>query len=306
MIAPKARTTLAIGLFSSAILFIAIIDTWAKYLTRDLHPVQITWGYFLAIATYLVLWALAVPGARRYAFRTRRPVMHMARAFLLVASIAALYVALVHLPIAEATAISFTSPLFMVALAALLLGEPVDRHRWGAVIVGLSGVLVIVRPGGEFAHWSALMPLVTAVTMALFQIATRALAASERTFTMLFFTGLGGLFWCSLAVPFFWRPLEAADYGVFMALGAFGVAAHLCLIGAFQRAEASTLAPFNYTKMVWVAVGGWLVFGDSPGVATWLGSLIIIASTLYVLRRERRGAAGGQSNGRKSRPPPLP
>ena len=287
MTAPASRATVAMALIALAILLITVVDTWAKFLTRDLHPMQITWGYFLAIASYLILWAILVPKARRLALRTRRPAMHLLRAFLLVASIAALYLALVHMPIAEATAISFTSPLFMVALAAPLLGEPVDHHRWGAVVVGLLSVLVIVRPGGEFGHWWALLPLLTALAMGLFQLATRVLARTEETFTLLFMTGLGGLFWCSLVVPFTWTPMGWADLATFFVLGLFGIAAHLCLIGAFQRAEASLLAPFNYTKMIWATAGGWLVFGDLPGPATWLGCAIIVAATLHVVRRER-------------------
>ena len=286
-----SQTTLAMALITLSIFLIAVIDTWAKLLTRDLHPMQITWGYFLAIASYLSLWALFVPKARRLAFRAKRPGLLLLRALLLVSSIAALYIALVRMPIAEATAISFTSPLFMVALAAPLLGETVDRHRWGAVVVGLLGVVIILRPGGDFDHWWALLPVVTAITMGLFQLLTRVLARVEETFTMLFVTGVGALFWCSLIVPFTWHPAGLADFATFYLLGAMGVVVHLSFIAAFQRAEASVLAPFNYTKIVWVTIGGWLLFDDLPGPATWIGCTIIIAATLYVVRHERREAA---------------
>ena len=267
--------------------FITVVDTIAKYLTAELHALQLVWGYFLGIAVLLGGYA-ALTRDRQHPLTTRRLPTQLLRAGLLVTSIGALFVGLTYLPIADATAISFMSPLFITVLSVPLLGERVGPHRWAAVVIGLAGVLIIVRPGGGIAHWAAAMPLISAVAFAGYQIATRLLAATEFTFTTLFYTGIGGFIWISLAVPFVWVWPTPTQWGIFLGLGALGVAAHLCLIRAFALAQASLLAPFNYTKLIWAAVLGYLVFGDVPSLNTLAGSAVIIASGLYVVWRERR------------------
>ena len=267
---------------------ITVVDTIAKYLTVELHALQLVWGYFLGIAICLVGYLALAGGDRQQPLTTRRLPTQLLRAGLLVASIAALFVGLTYLPIADATAISFMSPLFITVLSVPLLGERVGPHRWAAVVIGLIGVLVIVRPGGGIAHWAAAMPLISAVAFAGYQIATRLLAATEFTFTTLFYTGVGGFFWISLAVPFVWTWPTPAQWAIFLGLGALGVAAHLCLIRAFALAQASLLAPFNYTKLIWAALLGYLVFGDVPSLNTLAGSAVIIASGLYVIWREQQ------------------
>jgi drug/metabolite transporter (DMT)-like permease len=277
----------AILLFLASIGFITVVDTSAKYLTADLHAFEIVWGYFLGIVTPLVIYALAIGAPRRGLLYTGRPVLQIARSGLLVLSIATLFVGLTYLPIAEATAISFMSPLFIVALSGPMLGERVGIHRWVAVVIGLLGVLVIVRPGGGLAHWAVSMPLIGAVAFAAYQLSTRVLAATDTVFATLFYTGVGGFFWTCLLVPFFWTMPSPGQWIAFLAIGSLGVAAHLCLIKAFELAQASLLAPFNYTKLVWAALAGYLVFGDVPSLNTLAGCALIIASGLYVILRER-------------------
>jgi drug/metabolite transporter (DMT)-like permease len=205
-----------------------------------------------------------------------------------VSSIASLFVSLTYLPIAEATAIGFTGPLFITALSVPLLGERVGWYRWLAVIVGLAGVLVIVRPGGAIWHWSAGMALLGAICFALFQIITRRLANQDHHHTTLLYTSMGGAAWASLVVPFFWTTPTTAHVLMFLALGAMGAAAHFSMLQAFARAEASLLAPFNYSKLIWVTVLGYLVFGDFPGWDTLLGSVVIAGAGLFVIYRESR------------------
>lgn len=275
-------------LLMASIGFITVVDTIAKYLTVELHALQLVWGYFLGIAVLLTAYLTLTGGDRQRRLMTRRLPTQLLRAGLLVTSIAALFVGLTHLPIADATAISFMSPLFITVLSVPLLGERVGPHRWAAVVIGLIGVLIIVRPGGGIAHWSAAMPLISAVAFAGYQIATRLLAATEFTFTTLFYTGVGGFVWISLAVPFVWTWPTPAQWGVFFALGALGIAAHLCLIRAFALAQASLLAPFNYTKLIWAAVLGYLVFGDVPSLNTLAGCVVIVGAGCYVIWRERQ------------------
>jgi len=274
-------------LFLASIGFITVVDTTAKQLSAELHAIQIVWGYFLGIFLIVATY-LAWRGWRRNPLRTARAPLHAVRSAFLVASIASLFVGLTYLPIAEATMIGFMAPLFIVVLSGPILGERVDRHRWLAVLIGLAGVVVIVRPGGGIAHWAAIMPLLGALAFALYQVMTRVLARTESTETTLFYTAAGGLFWTSVLTPFVWVTPSLPHWGAFLFIGALGAAAHLCLIKAFEAAQASLLAPLNYSKLVWATLAGYVVFGDLPGLNTVAGCALIVASGLYVLLSERR------------------
>ena len=123
-------------------------------------------------------------------------------------------VGLTYLPLAEATAIGFVAPLFITILSVPILKEKVGIHRWGAILIGFTGIIIIIRPGGEFWQFASIMPLLGAMFFALFQIFTRLLSGTEKTFTTLFYTGLGGLGWSSLIVPFVWVTLSNSYYSI--------------------------------------------------------------------------------------------
>lgn len=288
------QTNQGILYFLAAIGLIALVDTVCKFYTDELHAVMLVWGYFIAITFFVAGYF----GIRRKfdLLYCNQPALQIARSGFLVASIASLFVSLTYLPIAEATAIGFTGPLFITALSVPLLGERVGWHRWLAVLIGLAGVLVIVRPGGAVWHWSAGMALLGAVCFALFQIVTRKLVTHDRHQTTLLYTSIGGVAWASLIVPFFWTTPTTGHMAMFLAVGAMGAAAHFSMLQAFARAEASLLAPFNYSKLIWVTMLGYLVFGDWPGLDTVIGSAIIVGAGLYVLYREgRRSTASSAS-----------
>lgn len=280
------QTNLGVIYLLAAIGLISLVDTICKFYTDELHAVMLVWGYFVCIA-FFVAGYFAIRG-KISLLHCSKPGLQIARSGFLVASIASLYVSLTYLPIAEATAIGFTGPLFITALSVPFLGERVGWHRWLAVVIGLAGVLVIVRPGGAVWHWSASMALLGAVCFAFFQLITRRLANQDRHQTTLLYTSIGGTAWASLMVPFFWTTPTTSQWAMFGIIGAMGAGAHYCMVQAFLRAEASLLAPFNYTKLIWVAILGYLVFDDLPGLDTMIGSSIIAAAGLYVLYREDR------------------
>ncbi len=298
---PLNQTKLGVVYLLAAIGLISLVDTICKFYTDELHAVMLVWGYFVGISFFVAGYF----GCRgQFALlRSRQPVLQMARSGFLVMSIACLFVSLTYLPIAEATAIGFTGPLFITALSVPILGERVGFHRWFAVIIGLAGVLVIVRPGGAVWHWSAVMALLGAICFALFQLVTRRLASLERPETTLLYTSIGGTAWASLMVPIFWTTPTAAHIAMFAIIGAMGAGAHFCMVQAFARAEASLLAPFNYSKLIWVVILGYLVFGDVPGLDTWVGSAIIASAGLYVLYREGRQAEVAMDDGRPATDP---
>ena len=273
--------------FMTAIFLISVVDTVCKVFTKDLHSIQLVWGYFVGIN--LTLWVFFLFKGEKFSNlrRTERPLLQIIRPAFLVCSISSLFIGLTYLPIAEATVIGFVAPLFITALSVPILKEHVDIHRWSAVAIGLVGVIIIIRPGGDLWHLASVMPLLGALFFALFQIITRLLAATERTHTTLLYTGLGGLAWSSLIVPFVWVTPSITHIFVFLSTGAMGAMAHLCMISAFDRAEASLLAPYNYTKLIWVSVLGYLIFNDVPSLDMWIGAIIIVSAGFYVLYREK-------------------
>ena len=273
--------------FMTAIFLISVVDTVCKVFTKDLHSIQLVWGYFVGINLTLCVFFLFKGEKFSNLRRTERPLLQIIRPAFLVCSISSLFIGLTYLPIAEATVIGFVAPLFITALSVPILKESVDIHRWSAVAIGLVGVIIIIRPGGDLWHLASVMPLLGALFFALFQIITRLLAATERTHTTLFYTGLGGLAWSSLIVPFVWVTPSITHIFVFLSTGAMGAMAHLCMISAFDRAEASLLAPYNYTKLIWVSVLGYLIFNDVPSLDMWIGAIIIVSAGFYVLYREK-------------------
>tara|TARA_B100000989_G_scaffold117706_1_gene86568 strand:+ start:264 stop:1139 length:876 start_codon:yes stop_codon:yes gene_type:complete len=277
-----------IVLFITAIFLISIVDTICKFFTKDLHAIQIVWGYLIGINVTLWIFFFFKGEKLSILLLTNKLSLQIIRPAFLICSISSLFLGLTYLPIAEATAIGFVAPLFITALSVPILRERVGIHRWSAVIIGFLGVIIIVRPGTEFWHIASIMPLLGAFFFALFQILTRLLSTTENTYTTLFYTGLGGLGWSSLMVPFVWSPMLKIHFFVFFSIGIMGAIAHLCMISAFDRAEASFLAPYNYTKLLWVAVLGYIIFGDKPSLEMWLGAFVIVSAGFYVFSREKK------------------
>ena len=284
----KHQPLKGVFLFITAIFLISIVDTICKFFTKDLHAIQIVWGYLIGINVTLWIFFFLKGKKLSKLVKSKKLVLQIIRPAFLICSISSLFIGLTYLPIAEATAIGFVAPLFITALSVPILKEKVGIHRWSAVVFGFLGVIIIVRPGTEFWHIASIMPLLGAFFFALFQIFTRLLSTTENTYTTLFYTGIGGLGWSSLMVPFVWSPMLRIHFFVFFSIGIMGAIAHLCMISAFDRAEASFLAPYNYTKLLWVAVLGYIIFGDIPSLEMWLGAFIIVSAGFYVFSREKK------------------
>ena len=265
----------------------ATVDAAAKYMSPSLHGVQVVWGYSLAITVLVLGYAAVRPEPLRHAFSTRRPLLQFGRGAMLFVTISMLFAALAYMPLADVIAISFAAPLFITLLAVPLLSERVGTHRIAAVVAGLAGVAIVMRPGAGVFEWAALLALASALFFAFFQLTTRVLAATEAPFTTLLYTGIGTLACSTLAVPFFWAPISTLEIGVFAVIGALGVGAHVCMIRAYAFTQASFLAPFNYAKLLWAVALGYLVFAEVPQLNVIAGSAVIVASGLYVLYQER-------------------
>ena len=270
----------------------SVLDVSAKFMTRELNVVELVWGRYLFNFLWFAPLLTRMPARRLLA--TSRLRVQLLRSVLLVGSTFCFWLALSFLPLAEAVTIGFVSPLLVTILSIPILGERVGIYRWSAVIVGLVGVLIVVRPAAGVFHWAVVLPLGTALCYALYQILTRIVSRSDDALTSLFYGALGGVVLTSIAVPFVWVAPTWQQWLWLAWLGLLGSIGHFILIRAFSAAPASVLAPFNYSGLIWATLLGWLVFADLPDRWTLVGAALIVASGIYTLHRERvrRAMAG--------------
>ena len=220
-----------------------------------------------------------------------QPAMQILRGGLLVVATALFFAALAELPLADALALVFASPLMVTALSPWLLGETVGIRRWSAVIVGFGGALVIFQPGFGVFQWGAVYAVGSGIGYAFFLIATRKLAHSAPPLVTLTFTALLGAVVLSgfeLTVPGAWLTPSVPHLAMMVAMGVIAAVAHFMLIKAYDHAEASLLAPFGFAEIIMATIVGLVVFGDFPGAVIWLGIAIVITSGVYVAIRERQ------------------
>jgi drug/metabolite transporter (DMT)-like permease len=270
------------------------VDVTVKVLSERYPVPLLVWARW-SVQT-LVMVALLGPKMRLDLVRTTRLPMHLVRGVVLIASSICFFSALHFLPLAEATALNYTSPILVTLMAAWLLNERLTRPRWAFVAAGFVGMLLVVRPGSEMLTPAALFALGAAFLYATFQILTRKLAG-EDLMVLLMYPSLVGTGVLSLIVPFFidgvWYPV--VDTVAFVSIGMVGFVGHFLFIRAFQRASASAIAPFTYTQLLWSTLAGWLVFGTFPDRWTLAGIVVIASSGVILTWYERWRASLPQS-----------
>jgi drug/metabolite transporter (DMT)-like permease len=274
-------------LIVAAVSTFALMDTAAKYLARTYPVPGIVWARYGAQTLFLVV--VLAPRLRLDLLRTRRPGLQLLRGVVLAASTMFFFSALALMPIAEAAAITFLSPLLLTAASAWLLKERVRRSAWAALVAGFVGVLIIIRPGGEVFTPAVLLPLLTAVSFAGYQLLTRQLAGIDSTMTTLFYSAVVGTVLLAPALPVYGRlPESALDAALFAVLGVLASVGHFVLIRAFEHAPPSVLAPFVYVQLVAVLALGYLVFGDFPDGWSLLGMAIVVLAGAWIAARQAR------------------
>ncbi|MBS1229309.1 MAG: rane protein [Proteobacteria bacterium] len=264
----------------------ALVDTLSKYQARDYPVEMIVWARY-AVPLVLLL-AVFLPQRGRRMLRTAFPLLQLLRGVLLTAGTLFIVFAYRVMPIAEAQAISFIHPLLLTLLAVVFLGEKVNRLGWVAVLLGFSGVLVIVRPGGALFTPAALLPLGLALSFSSYQIFTRMVARKEDSINSLYCVLLVGSVVMSLALPFAWIAPTAKGLLFFALIGITSGIGHFLTIKALEYAPASLLAPFAYIQLLWVSILGVVVFGDFPDSLTLAGMAIVVAGGLLVAASHRR------------------
>ena len=255
--------------------------------TRGVNVVESL--FYRQCGSALCATGLVAAGPGFDSLRTRRVWAHVGRMALGLAAMALNFIAFILLPLAEATTIGFSVPIFSVVLAALLLGEPTGRWRWGAVAAGFAGVLLIVQPGsGGVPLVGASVALAAALLTASVTIVIRRLGATERAATTVFWFAVSSLVPLGILMLHFARAHDGVTWIVLGGLALAGGLGQLTLTGALRLAPVALVMPMDYTSLLWAVLLGASIFGELPSPWTWIGAPVIIASGLVIVWREHR------------------
>jgi len=286
--ADSARNRLTgIGIVSLTYLLFSLLDGSAKWLVGSMPVIMVVWLRFAIHA--VVAGAVLFPLRGLALVKTNHLRWHLLRALMFVAMTGINFWALQYLQLTVTSSIFFTVPLIIALLGAPLLGEKLDAGRWIAIIAGFGGVLVIVHPWGADFHPAMFASLVNAVLYAVFMMMTRRLAAYDSPETIQYLPAVGATIGLApLAIAAWEMPDTVLEWTLACLMGVLGATGHYMLAMAHRYAPSTVIAPFLYQQVFYMALFGYLVFGDVPGPAVWIGAVIVIASGLYLFWRESR------------------
>lgn len=283
--AKRSDSGLGLLFMAMGMLLYSGVDAMAKLLTADFHPLQIVAirqsGLLIGVLILLALRGVSV-------LRTAHPGLQIARGALAAGSATLFIIAIGYVPLADAVAVSFVAPFIVTVLGALILREPVGIRRWIAVSIGFVGTLIVVRPGLGVIHPAVMLVALAAMLFAFRQILSRMLSGTDRTATTVAYTAIVSTSILILPLPFVWiTPWTGTQVALFAGCAIVAAAAEISVIKALEVAQAVVVAPVQYTLLLWGTLLGYLVFDQLPDRWTMVGALIIMATGLYTLHRER-------------------
>jgi len=286
--ADSARNRLTgIALVSLCYLLFTLLDGTAKWLVASVPVIVVVWLRFVMHAVFASALLLPLRGVSLV--RTSHWRWHVLRALMFVLMTGINFWALQYLQLAITSSIMFIVPIITALMAAPMLGERLDRGRWAAIVAGFAGVLVIVRPGGADFHPAMLLAVANATLYAMFNLMTRHLAAYDPPETIQYLPAVGAAILLTPFAAAAWQaPSGWLEWTLACLMGALGGLGHYLLTAAHRYAPATVIAPFLYQQVLYMALFGYLVFGDVPAPAVWIGAAIVVGSGLYLFARERR------------------
>ena len=276
--------TLPILLMIGAVFCFASMDATAKYLMKEIGPAQTIWARYTVQA--LLVTVLILPKINIYG-RTKYPKLQFLRSVALMMATTLFFFAFSRLGLAEASAIFNISPVLITLGAFLFLREQIGPRRVIGILVSLLGALIIIRPGSGVFTIYAILPLGAAIFYSAYSLATRFVGTDESPWTSLFYSAIFGAICYSIYIVFNWNPMSNNALLLTLIIGLFGTAGHICLIRALTLGEASLVAPFIYTNLLFTTIWGLVLFGNFPDLWTIAGALIIVAAGIYVWARDR-------------------
>ena len=274
----------AVVLNVSAWMLLPLMDGLAKFLSQEIHFLQVVWGryFFMALISLVITFLFF---RHHLKWPSNFQIQLIRSLFLFLSTILFFYaISIISLP--EALTLAFVSPMIVTLLSAIILKEEVGFRRWSAVVVGFIGVLFVIRPGFNEVNLATITALGCGICYAIYIISTRKLSNQDSPFLTLIFTGLSGSIVISLIVPFYWSDLTLIQLSLLVLLAAIGTLAHFLLILSLNYAEASKLAPLSYSEIIMNVIIGYYFFGDFPSQWVWIGLVIIVASGVYISFRE--------------------
>ena len=297
----EQRPLLGMGLRLLTALLLALMFAGVKWASeRGVHVVESLFWRQLGSAICATAWVARGPGFTT--LRTKRVAAHVTRMGIGLSAMYLNFLAMTLLPLAEATAIGFSVPIFSVVLAALVLGEPTGKWRWGAVILGFIGVLVVVQPGSSHLPLQGgAVAVVAALLTAAVTIVIRRLGATEAAATTVFWFAVSSLVPLALLMPWFAGTHHTGTWAIIAGLSLAGGLAQLTLTGALRLAPVALVMPMDYTSLLWATLFGAWLFAELPTPWTWAGAPVIVASGLVIVWREhalhRRAALAQEDAG---------
>lgn len=291
-----ANTRGALWMLAAALGF-STMATLVKQVGATLDSLQVV--FFRSFFGLLALSPLLLRGGLRTSFVTRSPRLHLLRALAGVLAMNCMFYAIAHAPLADVTAISFAKPLFLIFLAMLFLGETIRWRRWSATAVGFAGVVIMVQPGASGFDPDLLVALAGTFFIAVAVTLIKKLSAEESTLAILAYFAVISTVLTLVPALLVWQWPAPEEWVLLGLIGVFGVAAQSCIVRAFRSGEATAVAPFDYTRLLFAGLYGYLLFDEVPGPWTLVGAGLIILATIYIARRETR-------LGRKMAPAPPP
>jgi drug/metabolite transporter (DMT)-like permease len=276
--------TFPILLMIGAIFCFASMDATAKYLMKEIGPAQTIWARYTVQA--ILVTVLILPKINIYG-KTKYPKLQFLRSVALMMATTLFFFAFSRLGLAEASAIFNISPVLITLGAFLFLREQIGPRRVIGIFVSLLGALIIIRPGSGVFTIYALLPLGAAIFYSTYSLVTRFVGADESPWTSLFYSAIFGTICYSIYIVFHWNPMSSNALLLTIIIGLFGTAGHICLIRALTLGEASLVAPFIYTNLLFTTIWGLVLFGNFPDFWTICGALIIVAAGVYVWARDR-------------------
>ena len=276
--------TFPILLMIGAIFCFASMDATAKYLMKEIGPAQTIWARYTVQA--ILVTVLILPKINIYG-KTKYPKLQFLRSVALMMATTLFFFAFSRLGLAEASAIFNISPVLITLGAFLFLREQIGPRRVIGIFVSLLGALIIIRPGSGVFTIYAILPLGAAIFYSTYSLVTRFVGADESPWTSLFYSAIFGAVCYSIYIIFHWNPMSNNALFLTVIIGLFGTAGHICLIRALTLGEASLVAPFIYTNLLFTTIWGLVLFGNFPDFWTICGALIIVAAGVYVWARDR-------------------
>ena len=292
VVAPAPGTMRGMLFMLAAAMFLAFMMAGARYASAEMHPYVIV---FFRLALGFLLVCPSIVLYRLGPLKTRRLPLVALRSVICGVSILLIFTGLSMTVLAKATALQFSAPLFAAVLAPFFLGEVVRARRIAALIVGYIGTLVILRPGFVAVDLGSLLVLSGAATWGLGMIQTKVLSRTESSLTITAYMTLFSAPLAFLVALPVWTTPSWEHVTWMLAIAGFGTAGDLCMAQAFKSAEATAVIPFDFTKLVWVAIIGYFAFDEIPDAGTWVGGLMVLAAVTYIAHREHKSRAAASS-----------